>query len=172
MKIIKTLIFTFFLFSIQSVFAQEFEVPDIKIYENPEEYQEDEADVLKCIEWLENTPIKGNEEKRKNAGAFIMVWAIGTPDYYIELNEITSELTKKNLELLYVFMGGYVKFCIENTKQKDNVFAATLSGVKSVMKVYENNLKKGIKKNKTINKLLVLSNAELEKWVRAELRNK
>jgi ferredoxin-fold anticodon binding domain-containing protein len=44
-----------------------------------------------------------------------------------------------------------------------------IAGVKSVLRVYEANLANGFKTNKKIEKLLLLSEEELENWVKEEM---
>lgn len=107
MKIVKTLtsVVLLFLFT-QLSFSQEFKVPtDIKL-EQAEDYKNYESDILKCINWLENTPLNQDEQKRTNANAFLMLWITGAPNVSVTMQAFQIDLTEKNPALLINFIGG------------------------------------------------------------------
>lgn len=153
----------------QMAFAQDFEVPENVHLEKEADYLKYEADVLNGINWLENTGINEQLNKRKNTNAFLMKWILGTPTITIGLQVFQTELTKKNSDLLLSFLGGWTKFAIENPSEKDDVIKANIAGFQSLIKVYSANKGNGIKKDKKIEKLIKLDLSELEKWVRKEV---
>lgn len=76
MNKIKTLIFLLFVST--SILAQEVEIPhDLKL-EKAEDYQKTEKLVLNSTDWLLNTPVSENPEKRKEINAFLMKWMNGS----------------------------------------------------------------------------------------------
>ena len=162
-KILITIIST--ILCVQSNFSQEFTIPnDVKL-DSPEDYKKHEADILNCINWLENTPVNQNPEKRTKANAFLMLWATGTPTVTIEMQSFQLDLTKKNSGLLMTFMGGWIKHSIENPNEKNNTLANNIAGINSLIKVYSSNKGDGIKKDKRVEKLVKMNEDELEKWV-------
>lgn len=133
--------------------AQEFEVPKDYSLENPEDYTNQRNNVIKAVNWLENTPINQETKKRKEVNAFLMQWLTGTPDVTISLNpEIITFMDCP--DCLMVFMGSWAKYALENKDYK-NELQGSLVGIESVIKLYENN-KNSIGKNKAIEKYMKL----------------
>lgn len=154
----------------QASFAQEYTIPnDVKL-EAAQDYVNSETDILNCINWLENTPMNQDSEKRKMANAFLLRWATGTPTVTIEMQAFQLDLSKKNADLIMNFMGGWIKHAIENPSEKDNTQASNLAGIKSLIKVYAANKAHGMKKDKRIEKLLKLDESELQNWVAKKLK--
>lgn len=152
-----------------SAFSQTFEVPEKTKFEGRSEYAKYEPEVLACINWLENTPVNEEEEKRTKANTFFLIWISGSPTITIEINRIATSLSKKNADLLFTYMGGWTKYMINNPEDTKDMVKGNIAGVKSVLKVYEANLANGFKKNKKIEKLLQFSEEELEQWVKDEM---
>jgi hypothetical protein len=171
MKIQKVLIIlTLTLFFTQSSFSQEYSVPKDAVLETAEDYKKHESNILDCINWLENTPVNQDSEKRIKAKAFLMQWATGTPTVTIEMQSFQLDLAKKNADLLIVFMGGWIKHAIENPNEKDNIQASNIAGINSIIKVYTSNKGDGIKKDKRIEKLIKMDEIGLKNWVADKLK--
>jgi len=149
--------------------AQEFEVPKQVKLEQPEDYAQYKSAVLAGIAWLENTPVQNDEVKRKETSAFLMKYMSGAPDFSIAIMPFQMNLVETNPELLMSFLGGWTRFALENTGQKDNALMANKAGIQSLLKVYEINRGNGMKKDKKIEKLLKMEDAALEKWIVAGL---
>ncbi len=158
-----------FLFTGFSLFSQEFEVPENVKLEKAEDYQKYETEVLKGIDWLENTKIEEQMVKRQNTNAFLMQWMSGTPDVSIGLEAFQLALTEKNPDLLLSFLGGWTRFSLENPEEKDNPLLANEAGIKSILKVYELNKGKGVKKDKRVERLLSKDDQELRVWIQNKL---
>ena len=155
---------------IQASFSQEFtSLNDVKL-ESAEDYMNSEADVLNCINWLENTPVNQYPEKRTLANAFLMRWATGTPTVIIEMHAFQLDLTKKNADLIINFMGGWIKHAIENPLEKKNFQAGNVAGINSLIKVYSANKEHGMGKDKKIEELLNMDESELQHWVAEKLK--
>ena len=171
MKIQKTVITLFLsILCLQVGLSQEFEMPkDLKL-ESAEDYKKHEPNVVKCINWLENTPINQNPDKRTDANAYLMLWATGTPSVTIEMQAFQMDLTTKNASLLMSFIGGWIKHVIENPNDKDNAEAGNIAGINSIIKVYKANKGNGMKKDRRIEKLMKLDESELQDWVAEQLK--
>lgn len=171
MKIRKTLITLFLtILFIQSGFSQEFNVPNNVKLESDEDFRKYEADILNCINWLENTPVNQNSNKRKKASTFLMLWATGTPTVTIEMQSFQLDLTKKNSSLLIDFIGGWIKYVVENPSEKNNIQQGNIAGINSIIKVYSANKDNGMKKDKRIEKLIKMDESDLQKWVVEKLK--
>lgn len=157
------------LFVNQLLISQEYQVPANAKLENSQDYKNYEQNVLQGINWLENTKIDNQQEKRKETSAFLLKWITGTPTFSVALQSFQVGLTEKNPDLLLSFLGGWAKFAINNPKEKDNVVEANLAGIKSILKVYNFNKENSIKKDKKIEKLLKLDRVGLENWIKKQL---
>ncbi|WP_299124096.1 hypothetical protein [uncultured Winogradskyella sp.] len=155
---------------IQTSLSQEFKIPNNVKLESAEDYKKYETDILNCINWLENTPVNQNSDKRTLANAFLMQWATGTPTVTIEMQAFQLDLTKKNPELLMIFLGGWIKYVIQNPSEKDNIESGNIAGINSIIKVYSANKGDGLKKDKRIEKLIKMDTSELQKWVADKLK--
>ncbi len=170
MKMKKIAITVLLLFLInQILISQEYQVPKNVKLDNLESYKNYEQNVLQGINWLEDTKIDQQLEKRKETSAFLLRWITGTPIFSIGLQAFQVELTEKNSDLLISFLGGWTKFALENPTEKDNLVLANMAGILSIIKVYSFNKENGIKKDKKIERLIDLSQIELEKWIKNQL---
>lgn len=147
--------------------AQDFDVPSDITLEAKEDYAKYEKQVIAATDWLEATPVKKNDDKRKRVSAFIIQWISGSPTVNIELGSNSIKITDKNPDLLVMLMAGYSRYALQNEYEKDKQKCFT-AAMKSVISLYS----KGgdLKKNKLIEKAV---NAEkegkLSDWVSANL---
>jgi hypothetical protein len=166
MKILlTTLLFLCFAFAQ----AQEFEVPENVWLEAASDYPKYEEAVLAGIQWLEDTPVLEQVEKRQKTSAFLMSYMSGTPNFSINIFPFQMKIVESSPHLLMAFLGGWTRFALENPAEKDNALLTNKAAFQSLMNVYEINKNKGIKKEKKIEKLLKLDDAALEKWIAREL---
>jgi hypothetical protein len=63
----KTVLTATLILIIFSATAQEFEVPKDYSLKKKEDYTKYEKDIIACINWLEETPLNQQEQKRKAA---------------------------------------------------------------------------------------------------------
>lgn len=161
MKKIISISCTLLLLTISSaIFTQNLltELPTTK-----EEFVESEEQVLATINWLETTPFDEQEDKREKQKALLLAWLTNSPTVTLELNADVLTFTKKNPDLIIIFMGGWTKYSLENNYSSDNI-QGSLAGLKSVIKVYKN---LSLKKDKEVENLIELdNNGELENWVK------
>lgn len=83
----KKLIFSFIgvMFSL-SMLGQDYNVPKNVKLEAKEDYAAYEPQVKETIDWLLNTPLGKDANKRTEANAFLMMWLIGTPNVSMNIN--------------------------------------------------------------------------------------
>ncbi|MGC4035653.1 MAG: hypothetical protein QM764_06800 [Chitinophagaceae bacterium] len=171
MKLIKQLLSIFILtvFSTKS-FGQTSDLLD-SLPGTKEEFIQSEKKVLATINWLENTPIDEDPAKHKLQYALLTAWITNSPTVTIEVNSRILTFTKKNNDLIMLFMAGWTKYSLENNYAKDNL-QGNLAGIRSAMKVYKQN-PKSMKKDKEMEKLITLEEkGELEKWAQEQLSAK
>jgi len=142
--------------------AQNFEIPKYAFNEK-KDYIKYEPDILKTIDWLEQTPWSEQEDKRAKAKAFYQNWLDGRPDIPVEINAEISKLSKDNIELMGAYEYGFTKYAILN-KAKFDVTKAKIAGLKEVIAKY--NSQPDHNPNPEVDKLIGLVAAgKLESWV-------
>lgn len=131
-----------------------------------EEFVSSEPRVINTINWLEDTPVDQQTDKRKLLNALLIAWITNSPTVTLEINANILTFNKKNPDLLIIFMGGWTKYALANAYSKDNV-KGSVAGIKSAIKVYK--MKNGLKNDKEMEKLITLDEkGELENWVKEQ----
>jgi hypothetical protein len=147
-----------------NVFSQEFEVPKNYVFSNKEDYTKYEADILKSIHWLTNTPIQTQPEKRKEVNAFVMVWLTGSPNVSVEIKTEIVNFMDPNPELLMIFICGWTKYSIE-TKDYKNKIIGNQKGIEAVIDFYTKN-RENLKKDKNVEKYIKMKDkGTLEEYI-------
>ncbi|NUO02088.1 MAG: hypothetical protein HUU01_15900 [Saprospiraceae bacterium] len=169
MKKLKFILVLLFFWSIAHSFGQTNELLE-QLPETKEQFIESEKKVIATINWLENTPLNQEEDKRKAQNLLLIAWITNSPTVTVELYSYVPTLTEKNPDLLVMFLGGWTKYALENNYSKD-LSKCNIAGIKSTIKVYKNGI--NIKKNKAMEKIIKLDEkGELEKWVTEQLAKK
>jgi hypothetical protein len=168
MRIRRLTMATFFAVATIASQAQQAELLT-ELPQTKEQFIASEKNVLATINWLENTTVKNEEEKHKQQYALLLAWITNSPTVTIEVNADALTFTKKNSDLLMMFMAGWIRYALQNNYAKDEV-QGTLAGIRCAAKVY----KAGeLKKDKEMQKLIDLDEkGELENWVREKLGRK
>lgn len=149
-----------------SFFAQSQELLE-SVPSTKEEFIASEKRVLNTIDWLENTPVDQQEDKRKLLNANFILWVTNSPTVTIEINANVLTFTKKNSELLIIFMAGWTRYSLQNNYSKD-IEKGSVAGIRSAIKVYKTGL---LKKDKEMQKLVDADEkGELETWVSTKLK--
>jgi hypothetical protein len=162
----QSFILFFTLLLTNTLFGQHFQVPSNYSFTSKDDYSKYEKAVIQAVDWLENTPLNQETDKRKQVNIFILKYIEGSPTVSVALQGYVTELTKKNPELLIAFLGGWAKYQLEHPTVKDQVKLNT-EGVKTIMKIYKLG---GAAKDKNVEKLLKLTvDPELENWVKSKL---
>src|ERR1700742_2224309 len=83
--------------------AQSYPVPENYTLKVKEDYAKYESDIIKTIDWLQQTPWSEQPE-RKKANAFVLAWLTGSPDVNLTINsDILMQYCNKNGELLMTY---------------------------------------------------------------------
>ena len=149
--------------------AQNFEVPKNYVLNIAADYAKYEKDIIACANWMENTPLNVDEQKRIEANTFLMKWLTGSPTVSINLNaDIVVKCTDKNSDLLMLFLAGWTRYSLENNYSKDQQIGY-FEGFKSMINVYNKGIL--IKKDKDLESLIALYNkGELEAWIKDNIK--
>ncbi len=149
------------------VFAQEFTVPNDFSANKPEDYAKYESDVVKCVDWLMNTAINEQTQKRKEAYAFFRKWLTGTPVVSLAVGE-KIVTCMNNPDLLLSCMGGWAKYALESKDYK-NTYMGNLKGIEAVIGFYQKN-KESIHKDKNVEKYIKMKeNGSLEDFIKKNI---
>jgi hypothetical protein len=132
--------------------AQDYQIPKNYTLNKTEDYAKYEPDVIKSFNWLMETPVNTQTDKRKEACAFLIKWISGSTVVTVDLKENIVNFTKSNPELLIIFMGGWSKYALE-TKDFSNKVNGNMAGIESVITYYTKN-KGNLKKDKNIEKYI------------------
>jgi hypothetical protein len=147
-----------------NVFSQDFEVPKNYEFSNDEDFTKYEADILKSIDWLTNTPIQNQPKKRKEINDFVLVWLTGSPNVSIEIKTEIVNFMDPNPQLLMIFMCGWTKYSIE-TKDYNNKIIGNQKGIETVIDFYIKN-KEYLKKDKNVEKYIKMKDkGTLEEYI-------
>lgn len=165
----KTTILTCVVLAFCTLNAQDFVVPANYILKVDSDYKKYEKDIIACANWLENTPLNVDEQKRIEANKFLMQWLTGSPTVTINLDAgIIVNCTDKNPDFLILFMAGWTRFSLENNYSNDQQ-KAYLEGLKSIINVYKKDI--SINKDKDMDKMVkIYDNGELEDWVKNNIK--
>jgi hypothetical protein len=129
-----------------------------------------EPAVINTIDWFVNTPLNQEVNKRKELYGKFMAWLTNSPTVTIDIDEKTTPFAKKNPDLLFIFMGGWTKYSLQNNYSKDAV-KCNVAGIRTAIKVYQ--MGNGIKKDKEMEKIIEIdSKNELDAWVASQLEEK
>ncbi|MEO3403738.1 hypothetical protein AAFN85_07530 [Mucilaginibacter sp. CAU 1740] len=165
MKKIFTLVIAIIAFAFTAK-AQTFHVPENYVLKEKGDYAKYEEDVIKGVDWLQDTPWALEEQKRMETNAFLMKWIQGSPSVSIEVNSAVAKMTEKNPQLLMTFMGGYTKYALQNKTAFDKN-KANLAGVKATVDKYA--LETDHKNNSLLNKLAKIDKeGKLADWITSD----
>jgi hypothetical protein len=168
---LKKIASTFYVFLLiaSTAFSQKQKMLD-SLPKTKADYIRSEPEVINTIDWLENSPINQQIARRKQLNANLLAWLTNSPTVTIEVNEKITSFSKKNPELLFIFMGGWTKYSLQNAYSKD-ALKCNMAGIKSSIKVYQ--MGNGLLKDKEMEKIITMdSKNELEGWVRSQLGQK
>lgn len=170
----KSFIFIFVSFILIQIYnplySKDFEVPKNYSFNTQEDCKKHESDILKCIDYLENSPLDDFSDKRKNINAFFVKWLSGTPDVSINIRSYVMGLVEKNEYFLLIFLCGWTKYSLLNSYDNDEI-KCNLAGLENVLKVYK--MGNGVTKDLKIDKIVkIKENGNLENWIIEQLGKK
>lgn len=146
--------------------AQTSPVPEHYAFSAKEDYAKYNDDIIKTIDWLQQSPWSQPLDNRKPANAFLMAWLTGTPDVSISIGSALTKLTNKNPELLIIFMGGYTKYALQH-KSDFSKDKANVAGLRAMIDKYTNDPAR--KKDSAMEKLIKTDkDGGLDEWVKTD----
>ncbi|MDO5665390.1 MAG: hypothetical protein Q4G63_09060 [Bacteroidia bacterium] len=149
----KKLFICFVLFAFaSSAFTQQFDVPENYKLEKAEDYPRYEQDVINAVDWLVQTPLNQQVDKRKNANAFVLKWLMGSPYTHVEIRPEIVTFLESSPDLLIIFLGGWAKHALQ-TKKFDDKVEGNLAGLQAAINFYQQNK---LPKDKNIEKFIKL----------------
>lgn len=129
----------------------------------PEQTIKNDQEFLKVFNWLIETPIHKEEERRQLANASIANYIEENPNFDLELDTKLLKFADTSPELLPVFMGGYTAYIIKHGNK--NPVEANVAGIESVINYYEKN-EKFLEKDRKVEKFIRKAEKDkLEKYV-------
>ena len=85
---------------------------------------------LQASSYLLTTPIEKNNADRDLAGAYLLKWMKGTPDFYFSLDEDAAELAERDNALFIIFMAAMTKYVLQNPSDASDIKKVKLNSVK------------------------------------------
>lgn len=165
-----------FFFGLMACFAiaqaQNFSVPQNYRFNKKSDYAKYERNVLAAIDWLESNPPTKSQGKRKEAAAFLIKWLEGTPKVSATIYPELLNMTKKNPELLTIFLGAWSKFTLNNPGKEAGEKRAFRTSLKSMLSYYKSYKNKGLVKDKAVDVLLKKERkGQLDSWINSVVKD-
>lgn len=149
-----------------SAMAQEFNLPPDYALETPDDFEKYKPFVVQGVEYLINSPIDQEPEKRLQVNMFLLQWIGGSPNISIGLQDDIVTFVDCD-ECLMVFMGGWGKYAIE--KNDGDIVKGNMAGLESAIRLYKNN-RKILGKSEALEKYIRLKDkGELESYVASKV---
>ena len=139
MKSIPCLILVLFL---GHTYAQDPEEWQALEFKTPEDYRNNEAEVLKCADFVLRAPADAGNPVRRSALNVVSRWMSGTPDYTFSIDESIAQLMKKNAAVLSIYMAAMTKFVLENPDQAHDEGAVKLNAFEQMLTYCEDSTNK------------------------------
>jgi hypothetical protein len=114
--------FTLALFILTTIitFGQDFSYLDEIKLEKAEDYKKHERTVIEATNFIMKTSTNEKKASRISCSKFIIAYASGVPDITISLSNSVLNVTKKNPEVLVMFMGLFIKTSINHRDASDS----------------------------------------------------
>ncbi len=109
------------LFLTSTTYCHSQELPDIRNIKlnKKSQFKGTEQLTLKVIDYLFSTPINKKNNKRTDAGQYLIMWMNGTPFYVFYLEEKETDFFNTDPDLMLMYMASLTKFTLENPTVKD-----------------------------------------------------
>ena len=150
-----------------SYFSQDFAVPKNYKLKVEADFEKYEQDAIACADWIMNTPLNEQKNKRAKAYKFLISYVSSSPKIKATLNSKACPYLN-NTDLLVVFLASRTKRCLTQN-YVNNVEEFTVRGTNDVVKFYNKN-KKHVGKAKKIKKFAKLyKKGTLDAYVKSKL---
>lgn len=153
-----------------TAFAQDYTPPKDPKLKKADDYAKYEEDVLKCIAFLEETPINEKVQQQKEADAFFFQWLSGAPNVSITLYEYVTKFADVYPQYMFTFFGGATKMILENKETKFTEEEIQMGGLKAVIAKYQKD--KESKRDKLLDKLSKMDDDKLLTWLQGQMKKK
>jgi hypothetical protein len=117
LNVIKTILLVVFFSSSLSVNAQQKNFQELELNAKSD-YKKNEHKVKEMAEYILSMPVN-KEENSKIASRNILKWMTGTPDHDFIIDNSIMELSKKNEDLLFLYMAAITKAALSNNEKKN-----------------------------------------------------
>ena len=149
----KTLLISALLFSTLVTFSQNIQFLKEIEFNDAEDYDKYEKEVLQCSNFLLNTKLDDNNENRLVAMQFIVKWMMGTPNYSFSMDETIGKVAETQESLIGIYMVCMTKFILENKDKADSEEEVKLHALKMLIK-YSKDPISGIKPDEELKKII------------------
>ena len=139
-----------------------FEVPRDVILTTKPDYAKYNSAIIGAANWIEQTDLDKEKEKRVKVNDFVMKWISGSPTVSVPINEGVMKLIGKNSQLLMVYMSSFAKTVLEHP-DVNNLVAQEKAGITSIANVYKKGIE--IQKNKELERVMRLTDSELDSYI-------
>ncbi|UEG51122.1 hypothetical protein LK994_06500 [Ferruginibacter lapsinanis] len=151
-----------------TLYGQNFEVPQHYEFKTAADYTKFEKDVIDGAKWLKETPLNEQTDKRKMVAAFLLTWINGSPTVNVEINPTIMDFEKKNEGMLVLYMSASARYVLENNYSKD-MRAKHRAALRDMIAVYKTG--KGIKRDKKMEKLIKSDEeGKIDEWLAENLK--
>jgi hypothetical protein len=152
------------------LFGQDYTPPSNYKLKKASDYDKYEAEILKCIDWLEKTPINEKVAQHKEANAFFFTWISGSPTVSVTLYDYVGKFSEVYSQYLITFLGGGTKLILSDKSKKFSEEEIQFAGLKAVIEQYKNNPE--TKRDKLMTELAEMSEEDLLKWLQEQIKKK
>jgi len=112
---------------------------------------------LQASNFLLSTALEKNNLDRLKSLEYVIKWMSGTPDYSFTLDEQATKFSKKNDDLLGLYMAAMTKYVLENKEDSKDQNKIKLNAVKLIIE-YAKNEKNKVKLNSELKKAIEADN--------------
>lgn len=134
------------------------------------DYEKYEGEILKCIDWLEKTPVNEKVKEHQVANKFFLEWLMGAPNVSVSLYEYVGKFSEVYNQYMITFMGGATKLVLTNKDKKFTEEEIQFAGVKAVVEQYKANPE--TKRDKLLTELSGFTDEDLLSWVKEQMAKK
>jgi hypothetical protein len=108
---------------------------------------------LQAANYLLSTPLDKNSVNRLRAVQYVLKWMSGTPNYTFDIDERAAKFTKKDTDLLGLYLAAMTKFVLEDKASAKDQNKIKLNALKSVA-AYAKDKANKVKLNSELKKII------------------
>lgn len=165
----RVLLAALFSFSCTALFSQSYTIPKDYKFVIEEDYRQSEPQIREAMDWLLQTSLGQDSQKRKEANIFFAEWINGEPDIVIHIDTKIVNFLEGNPELFIPFMIGWTKYALDNNYSTD-LIAGNMAGVETVVNFYRKN-RGYLKQDKNLEYYeMLIKKGKLEKDIKKKLK--